>query len=215
MRLPPALFIRSVLTFECIGTFYFLYVQSSLDIAFNLSRHQGFAGAQHLSGHYGLRQGSGEFAHLLACQTSLIFTRSSTTLFRTSQIRMFHLAGCIYDDTYPRIRITSIIISRFLLGIRRLALATHDSLPSYFSESYETEQCAEQGRQRSGISTIAFNSNTVSHTVSASTRHTVSLRHPSSEWSEEYSRFTTSGAARYDDWGPDEIVELARVRYTQ
>ncbi|KAH9829882.1 uncharacterized protein C8Q71DRAFT_788942 [Rhodofomes roseus] len=111
--------------------------------------------------------------------------------------------------------ITSIIISRFLLGIRRLALATHDSLPSYFSQSYETErQCAEQGRQRSGISTIAFNSNTVSHTASATTRHTVSLRHPPSEWS-EYSRFTTSGAARYDNWGPDEIVELARVRYTQ
>ncbi|KZT70575.1 hypothetical protein DAEQUDRAFT_725097 [Daedalea quercina L-15889] len=109
--------------------------------------------------------------------------------------------------------ITSIIISRFLLAVRRLALESQGSLPSYFSRSYETEQCVVRSRQRSSLPTIAFNTGTISQTVGDASRFTMSIRHPPSEGSQVYS--AVSSPERYDDWAADEIVELRRVHYTQ
>lgn len=111
--------------------------------------------------------------------------------------------------------ITAIIMSRFLLAVRRLALESQGSLPSYFSHSYD-ESFADRGpgRTRSGLSSMAFNS-AVTQTAGETSRFTMSVRHPPSEPTESRAWSAVSGPERFDRWDPDEIVEMRRIHYTR
>lgn len=113
-------------------------------------------------------------------------------------------------------RITAIIMSRFLLAVRRLALESQGSLPSYLSQSvYESYAEVPHGRARSGMSSMAFNS-AVSQTAGETSRFTMSVRHPPSEPTESRAWSAVSGPERFaDHWDPDEIVEMRRAHYTR
>ncbi|EPT04769.1 hypothetical protein FOMPIDRAFT_1021627 [Fomitopsis schrenkii] len=124
--------------------------------------------------------------------------------------------GLIYNPLpYFTNPITAIIMSRFLLAVRRLALESQGSLPSYFSHSFDDSYAdGQHARSRSGMSSMAFNS-AVSQTAGDTSRFTMSVRHPPSELTESHAWSAVSGPELFDRWDPDEIVEMRRAHYTR
>ena len=113
-------------------------------------------------------------------------------------------------------RITAIIMSRFPLAVRRLALESQGSLPSYFSRSAVFDDGDESFADRGpGLSSMAFNSAVTQTAGSTSRAFTVSVRHPPSEPTESRAWSAVSGPERFDRWDPDEIVEMRRIHYTR